>query len=396
MDEILNKGQQEALKLAVERYKTYQPYTYIAGPAGTGKSYLVHHIIAALNLNPEKDVCYIAYTGKAALNLQRKNCPNACTIHSLLYNARQNKTTGLYYFIPVAVGSIHFKLIVVDEISMVTQEMWDLLLSHGIYIIALGDIAQLPAIGTTNNILNKPHYVLTEIMRQDADSEIIQIATLAREHKEIPYMKGKDVQILHPEEYIEAMLDWSDITICATNKTRNALNTTARRRLWGDTDPRPRKGDKIVCLHNEWDTITAAGDTLVNGLVGYITDDPIFAKTPTRVRPYSEYYAFLNFRPDYREPEELNSRFLNLRADYKIFTEGQPMVNQKNFQKFTKNTIPYQFDYAYALTCHKAQGSEFNKVLVMEEKFPYEEDQHWKWLYTSISRAVDKLVLIKA
>ena len=266
---------------------------------------------------------------------------------------------------------------------------------YNIFVILIFKINTINKNQTRNDILDKPHYVLTEIMRQDADSEIIQIATLAREHKEIPYMKGKDVQVLHPEEYIEAMLDWSDITICATNKMRNALNTTARRRLWGDTDPRPRKGDKIVCLHNEWDTITIAGDTLVNGLVGYITDDPIFTKTPARVRPYSEYYVNFNFRPEYREPEELNSRFLNLKVDYKIFTEGQPMVNQKNFQKFTKNTIPYQFDYAYALTCHKAQGSEFGKVLVMEEKFPYDEEQHWKWLYTSISRAVDKLVLIK-
>ena len=75
-------------------------------------------------------------------------------------------------------------------------------------------------------------------------------------------------------------------------------------------------------------------------------------------------------------------------------------ISQKS-QAFKQNMMndPYlnalRTVFGYALTCHKAQGSEFGKVLVMEEKFPYDEEQHWKWLYTSISRAVDKLVLIK-
>lgn len=394
MDEILNQGQQEALKLALDRYRAHEKYTYIAGPAGTGKSFLVQHIIAALDFDPKIDVCYAAYTGKAALNLQRKNCPNACTLHSLLYNARQNKSTGMYYFSPKPIGTLKFKLIVIDEISMVTQEMWKLLLEHNIHLIVLGDIAQLPAIGTTNEIVDKPHKVLTEIMRQEADSEIIQIATLAREHKEIPFMKGKNVQVLSRREYDESMLDWSDITICATNNFRNQLNKVARRRKWGTANEAPRKGDKIVCLHNEWDCCTKAGDILVNGLVGYIVNEPLAVDTPMHLHKYNyDQYILLDFVPDFREVAP-DTCFQLLRTDKNLFTTGVPTVNQKNFKYIDKFYRPYQFDYAYAMSCWKAQGSEYGKVLLFEEAFPY-GDTHWQYLYTGISRAIDRLVIIK-
>lgn len=391
---VLNNGQQAALKMAIERYNNKAPFTYIAGAAGTGKSTLVAHIVAALGLNPKKDVCYATYTGKAALNLQRKECPNACTMHSLLYDARQNKYNGNYVFIPKAKGKIDYKLIIIDEISMVTQEMWDLALTHEIPIICLGDIAQLPAIGKVNDIVTRPHVVLNEIMRQEADSEIVQVATLAREHKPIPFMKGSNVQVLHKNEFDASMLDWADVVICATNKTRNNLNTTMRERLWGDCDKTPRKGDKVVCLHNEWDFATKAGDTLVNGLVGYINNDPISVDYPYHLQKFCENFYTFDFIPDFRDPDDSLAIFKDLKADSKIFTSGIPTVNEKNF-RFFRNMQPMQFDYAYALTCHKCQGSEYGKVLVIEEGFPFEAEQKWKWLYTACTRAVDKLVIIR-
>ena len=389
----LNTEQKAALRLAIERYNAGVQYTYIAGAAGTGKSFLVQHIIAALGLDPEKEVCYATYTGKAALNLQRKNCPNAHTLHKLLYHARQNKNTGIYYFTPKPIGTLEYKLIVIDEISMVTQDMWKLLLEHGIHVIALGDIAQLPAIGVSNDILEQPHAVLTEIMRQEADSEIVQIATLARTHQEIPYMKGKQVQVIHNYEFQEAMLDWADMTLCATNRLRYQLNQTARARKWGDAKAPPQQGDRIVCLHNEWGEVTEAGDVLVNGLVGYINTPPKISDTPALYKKYCDKQVLLDFIPDFRvgEPEGL---FRNMKADWKIFTDGEPTVNSKNFKFVPKVLRPYQFDYAYAMSVWKAQGSEYGKVLLFEESFP-SGDQHWQYLYTGITRAVDRLVLVR-
>ena len=351
-----------------------------------------------MNLDPVFDVCYATFTGKAALNLERKGCSNTSTLHKFLYKARQNKNTGIYYFVPKTtyeVANEKYKLIVVDEISMVTQEMWELLLSHKIHILALGDIAQLPAIGTTNEIVDKPHIVLTEIMRQEEDSEIIQIATLARQHQPIPFMKGSNVQVLHRNEYNDAMLDWADMTICATNRTRSQLNEIARKRKWGEDFKEPRVGDKIVCLHNEWDKVTELGDTLVNGMVGTLTDNLILQPFPPRLKKHSKFFALGNFLPDFREDEAKKGTFRNLSMDYKLLLQGEPTVTDKNFREFRNSVHPIPFDYAYAMSCHKCQGSEYNKVLVVEEGFPFNEEQHWQWLYTAATRAIDKLVIIR-
>lgn len=105
---------------------------------GSGKSTLVKFIIAALDLS-ENEVSYIAFTGKAAKVLQQKGCPNAMTAHKLLYYSEQ-KANGKFAFTPrkrLENKSLH--VIVVDEISMLPKEMWELLLSHHIYVLALGD-----------------------------------------------------------------------------------------------------------------------------------------------------------------------------------------------------------------------------------------------------------------
>lgn len=134
---VLTRKQEEGLKIAVERYHNNEPYTCIAGYAGTGKSTLVKFIISALNVYPE-DVCYVAYTGKAAKVLAEKGCPNAMTAHRLLYKSIPRDDGTFYHKIKRPLD-YRYKLIVVDEISMLPKEMWDLLLSHNIYVICLGD-----------------------------------------------------------------------------------------------------------------------------------------------------------------------------------------------------------------------------------------------------------------
>ena len=105
--------------------------------AGTGKTTLVRFIIDALNLKNE-EVAYIAYTGKAALVLRDKGCPNAMTAHKLLYHSHRMKN-GEFYHTPKVELDEPYKLVVVDEVSMLTQSMWNLLLSHNVHVIACGD-----------------------------------------------------------------------------------------------------------------------------------------------------------------------------------------------------------------------------------------------------------------
>ena len=95
---ILTAKQEEGLKIAVARFKAHEPWTCISGYAGSGKSTLVKFIISALNI-PEDEVCYVAYTGKAATVLQQKGCPNAMTAHKLLYWASPTPS-GKFIFKP--------------------------------------------------------------------------------------------------------------------------------------------------------------------------------------------------------------------------------------------------------------------------------------------------------
>lgn len=155
------------LKTAVERYKNKEPYTVISGYAGAGKSTLIKFIIAALGIDPDTQVCYVAYTGKAAQVLASKGCPNATTAHKLLYWATLT-AKGTYIFKPKPSSELgEYKVIVVDEVSMLPLEMWNLLLSHHIYVLACGDPGQLPPINPEddNHILDNPHVFLDEIMR---------------------------------------------------------------------------------------------------------------------------------------------------------------------------------------------------------------------------------------
>ena len=95
---ILTKKQEEGLDIAVSRYKRKEPYTCIAGYAGTGKSTLVKFIVSALDIDPNL-VCYVAFTGKAALVLKEKGCPNAMTAHKLLYQSYP-RNDGTFYHKP--------------------------------------------------------------------------------------------------------------------------------------------------------------------------------------------------------------------------------------------------------------------------------------------------------
>lgn len=133
----LTVKQEEGLKMAVNRYNLGMRYTVISGYAGSGKSTLVKYIVAALGFN-EDDVAYVAYTGKAANVLKNKGCKNATTAHKLLYYANRNKD-GIYSFRPRERLEHDYKLIVVDEVSMLPDELWYQLLSHGIYVLAMGD-----------------------------------------------------------------------------------------------------------------------------------------------------------------------------------------------------------------------------------------------------------------
>ena len=156
----------------------------------------------------------------------------------------------------------------------------------------------------------------------------------------------------------------------------------------------PEIGDKIISLKNHWDYYSENGDwALTNGAIGTIDS----MKKENLTVPYyisSEPipYLFTNILLDG------DDKFFDTPIDYTALTKGKPFLSPKQIYLLNKNKnykdAPFDFAYAYAITCWKAQGSEWNKVLGFEEKFPFDEETHKKYLYTMITRAKEKLVLI--
>ena len=371
----LTRKQEEGLKIAVDRYKNHEPYTCISGYAGTGKSTLVQFIIDALGVD-EDYIAYCAYTGKASLVLQQKGCPGATTAHRLLYNTKE-MPDGTFVHTPRKHPQDPLKLIIVDEISMLEKSQWDILMKWRIPVICLGDPFQLPAIGEDNGVLQKPHVFLDEVMRQAQDSEIIRLSMDVRDGKSLSLFKGKDVRVVPKDSISDRLMITADMVLCGKNATRFSLNERMRRTYWGDKYvDEPINGDKCICLKNQW----SVGD-LVNGSIGTISN----------IRKEKTFYLKPKMIADFET--ECKDWFPGLSMDYKLFTEGKPTVNQDNWKQYPKEIRPMEFDYAYAITVHKSQGSEFEKVVLFNEYLGKDRETYLRWLYTGITRSSQKLVV---
>ena len=393
---ILSKKQEEGLRVAVSRYKAHEAYTCISGYAGTGKSTLIKFIIAALGLEPEQ-VCYVAYTGKAAQVLKQKGCPNPYTAHKLLYKAKP-MPNGTFKFEPKPALDEGLEVIIVDEVSMLPKEMWLRLLSHCIHVIACGDPFQLPPIDkdSDNHVLDNPHIFLDEIMRQAYDSEIIRFSMWIREGKPINEFpaSGQQVMFVKPEEIVTGMYDWADQILCATNAKRNAINMNMRQiKGFG---PEPAVGDKIISLRNQWEFFSNSMSDpapLTNGTIGVIQNTDLYNMTvPFWISEKKIPILYTNMI------DENGDVFHYIPVDYTSLTTGEKFLTGKQEFQMRKNPKcpdpPFEFAYAYGITVWKAQGSEWDKVLGYEEPFPYDRDTHQRCAYTLATRAREKLVYV--
>jgi len=395
----LNDKQLEGLDLAVARYRAGEKTTIIAGYAGTGKSTLVKFIIAALKndgIDPDEDVVYTSFTGKATQVLQKKGNANVSTLHRLLFE-HFPRPDGTFYRKPVA--DIPYKIVIVDECSMVPKDLLKRLASYKVHIICLGDPGQLPPINKDedNHLLDMPHVFLDEIMRQEDQSEIIKLTMDIRAGKPLNHFQGKEVQILDRDELTTGMLQWADQIICSTNATRVALNNQMRD-LLGRGD-QPEDGDKVICLRNYWDVFSEDGQPLVNGTIGTLHNSfNSFIKIPGYMTNY-RLDQIDTVISDFKSDDGITD-FSQLTMDKKMILEGEPTLTWKESFKLSKNkkyagSMPLSFTYGYAITCHKSQGSEWDNVLVIEEGFPFDKEEHKKWLYTAATRAAKKLVIIR-
>lgn len=368
----LTPGQCQAIERVMtwynkHQYRKHNPFI-IAGYAGTGKTTLVKHIVELLGIH---DVAYCTYTGKAAEALMLRGCPGQ-TIHSVFYKLVGDDNYGKPVFELRELLAIDYKLIIIDEISMVPDYMLKDILSFGIPIIALGDPMQLPPV-VGNTCLDKYDTFLTEIQRQSANDPIIKLATMARRGDTIPYgTHGDYVHVVYRGEIeLKYMLKYEQI-ICRYNKQRVDLNNRARYIL-GFEDELPMEGDKLLCLKNSKLIFPDSGYPMVNGTLGLITSKVFHA-------PHSENFKFST---------SPTSGEVLVEADREPFTTGA----------LGNDIFSEQLTYGYVITYHKSQGSEFESVVLFDDgpsMYDTPENQNYnKLLYTGITRARKKLLIVR-
>ena len=279
---------------------------------------------------------------------------------------------------------------------MAPRNLMKLLFTHkNVHVICLGDPFQLPPVDKDedNHLLDNPHIFLDEVMRQAQESEIIRVTMDIRNHKPLSLMDGNEVKILTKADLSTGMMQWADQMLVGTNQMRVALNNQMRE-LLGRGDA-PEDGDKVICLRNYWSILAENEDPLVNGTIGYLQDSfESFNQLPWKMGGQRIYTIQGNFLSDG------GALYKNLDMDKKLILTGEKSLDWKTTWKLNSNPrtsmlVPLEFTYGYAITGHKAQGSEWDKVLVVEERFPFEKEEHARWLYTCATRASEKLVLVK-
>ena len=433
-DFTLTKQQDRAADMIEVWYNSYKEtgkqIFVLSGYAGTGKTTLINYVInKVLNLKPE-EVAFATPTGKAASVLIQKGSP-ATTIHRLIYSAVERdfetvingktiKTKKIEFVKRRNIGK--YKIIILDEISMINKKIMEDLLSYGLPILATGDIGQLPAIAAeSHNLLDNPDFNLTEIVRQAEDNAILNIATKAREGKPIAFGNYNDDVIvidrnmLNNAEFATFLLG-ADQVICGKNATRVKLNKLIRH-LKGYSGNTPQDGEKLICELNNYEIDFNDEYSLVNGMSGTIKnfkviDDDLklatLSFTPDFIDStvdgilvessvfendkflYEKHQnIYLMFDGSYRLQKRIYSSKDNDEL-YKKQLREEFLTKKKAIGTFMIN----QFNYGYAITCHKAQGSQWDYVVVIDESAIFGKDKD-RFLYTAITRAAKKLVIIR-
>lgn len=326
----------------------------ISGYAGCGKTTLAKLIPNLLDLADE--TMFLAPTGKAAEVIGLK----ARTIHSYLYDAVVDPETNEITFLKKEAGSLEEELLIVDEISMVPDEILNDLRELNIPIIGLGDPAQLPPVNGKNSVLSAPDIFLTEVFRNDGG--ILALATDIRNKVKIRSWKYNDVELrLGSIDQDLKDIEIDSAIIVKFNKTRTHINRLYRKEVLGFTSI-IQNGEKLIVTKNNSMTRLNNGSIVTVEEIEKIYVDELMAKVRVRTSDDQEMSIVINL---------------------------DTLMN-RDVRKLNNKMI-HEVDYAYAITCHKAQGSEYKKVYIINEgKFM---EGHSAWFYTAVTRAKEKVII---
>ncbi len=333
------------------------------GYAGTGKTTLARHLAESV----EGKVHFAAFTGKAALVMRRKGATGATTIHSLIYRARESGEEVPSFELWDEAPASKAELIVIDECSMVDAELGRDLMSFGVPLLVLGDPAQLPPIQGGGFFTEaEPDAMLTEVHRQAQDDPIVRLSMEIRAGRALELGQYGETQVVRRDALDPQRVLQADQILVGRNTTRRAYNARIRE-LRGLTEPLPVAGDRLVCLRNN------RKKGLFNGGLWSVKERGARKTGALTMR----------LLPD----EGLGGKPLKVSVRPECFTGGIEELDWDRRKRFD------EFDYGYVLTVHKAQGSQWDDVVLFDESFAFSDNRE-RWLYTGVTRAAKRLTVV--
>jgi exodeoxyribonuclease-5 len=338
------------------------PVFRLFGYAGTGKTTLARHIADGV----DGKVLFAAFTGKAAQVMRSKGCTSASTIHSLIYKPRDSGEETPSFDLWDDAPASKAKLIVIDECSMVDADLGRDLMSFDVPLLVLGDPAQLPPIQGGGFFTDtEPDAMLTEVHRQAQDDPIVRLSMDVREGRDLEPGRYGETQVvekahLDPQRVLDA-----DQVLVGRNATRRAYNNRMRERR-GFSGTLPSSGDKLVCLRNN------KKKGLFNGGLWSVKESPATRRDIIKMRI---------------QPEDGAGKAIKVSVRPECFTGEVEKLDWTMRKRFD------EFDYGYVLTVHKAQGSQWDDVVLFDESFAF-QDSRQRWLYTGVTRAAKRLTVV--
>ncbi|SFC98256.1 exodeoxyribonuclease-5 [Bosea sp. CRIB-10] len=356
--------QDAALAAVADWLKAGSPQLFrLFGYAGTGKTTLARHIAEGV----DGTVVFAAFTGKAALVLRNKGCEGAQTIHSLIYRSRGVDEESPTFVLNRESTAAKAKLIIIDECSMVDEELGRDLLSFGTPVLVLGDPAQLPPVKGGGFFTEaEPDVMLTEVHRQAADNPIVRMSMIVREGGRLEVGDYGASRIIRRAEITPEIVLSADQVLVGLNKTRRQYNARMRQ-LMGHVANVPAVGEKLVCLRND------KSKGLLNGGAWIV-----------------------------QELKTSKKGLVTMRVTPEDDTGGKPVKVSvlPNFFDGTEDEVPWElrrhtdeFTFGYALTVHKAQGSQWDNIVMFDEAYAFREHRA-RWLYTGLTRAAETITVV--
>lgn len=364
----LSKKQRQAYDACMDFLFNHESSGFVfSGCAGSGKSTIIKNINDA-HRKIEVPLVNVALTGRAVSVMRSKGIDNCKTIHSLLYvPVIDEDTKELIRFDRRSTSEIQssYGAIIIDEASMVNQEIFDDLMSVGLPLLFVGDKEQLPPIDESGfDIMANPDIHLSEIHRQAESNPIIQLSRDIRETGRINRQYESDeIHFIGKYDVTKPFLveNNPDIILTGTNKLRKKYNTVSRAaKQFHDEYPEP--GEVVICLRNQ----------IVDGI-------PIHN---------GERYVVEQVLPFNKEAHKYYLTSMDSGNKLWVLIKDQCWDEIK-----VRSEDGYGvFTFGDSVSVWKAQGSEFDNVLFVDENVSFFSDQR-RFRYTAVTRAVQRLTI---